>query len=182
MEWPVTSGDYMIGDPSSPVAVVTLTSDYRAWDLKNYAICGTCFTENFGIEKVIVNVLSNPKISFLIVCGRESEHFAGQSLLALAENGVSTFGGSRKIVGSEAVIPYLNEIPSTAISRFLREIKVIDLVGTTDPGTIQKAIDSCSGNERGETPELSMPEIDDNSWKKYEKLVTQNVMSRIKKG
>jgi len=182
MEWPVTPGDYVVGDPDSPVAVVTLALDYRSLGLKNYAICGTCFTENFGIEKVIVNVLSSPKISYLVVCGRGSEHFAGQSLLALAENGISAFGGSRKIVGSEGVIPYLNEIPATAISRFLREIEVIDLVGTTDHAVIQQAIDSCSGKVRGEAPELSMPEIDDNSWKKYEKEVKQNVMSRIKKG
>ena len=182
MEWPVTPGGYVIGDPNSPVAVVTLASDYHSLDLKNYAICGTCFTENFGIEKVIVNVLSNPRISCLIVCGKESDHFAGQSLMALVENGVSAFGGTRKIVGSKAVIPYLNEIPATAIFRFLREIEVIDLIGTTDPATIQRAIDSCSGEKRSEAPELSMPEIDEHSWKKYENLVKQNVMSKIKKG
>ncbi|AKB68229.1 tetrahydromethanopterin S-methyltransferase subunit A [Methanosarcina mazei] len=182
MVWPVTSGDYIVGDPESPVAVVTLASDYRSLNLKNYAICGTCFTENFGIEKVIVNVLSNQRISCLIVCGKESTHFAGQSLLALAENGVSAFGGSRKIIGSEGLIPYLDEIPVTAISRFLREIEVIDLVGITDPTVIQQAIDSCNGKERSEAPELSMPEIDEQSWKKYESEVKKNVMSKIKKG
>jgi Tetrahydromethanopterin S-methyltransferase, subunit A len=181
MGWPITSGDYVIGDTKSPVAVVTLASDYRNLNLKNYAICGTCFTENFGIEKIIVNVLSNPLISWLIICGQESEHFAGQSLLALAGNGVSTFGGSKKIVGSDGVIPYLDEIPATAISRFLREIEVIDLVGTIDPLIIQQAIDSCSGKERREAPELSMPEIDEHSWKKYESEVKKNVMSKIKK-
>lgn len=182
MGWPVTSGDYSIGDQKSSVAVVTLASDYRSLNLKNYAICGTCFTENFGIEKVIVNVLSNRRISCLIVCGQESDHFAGQSLLALAENGVSTFGGSKKIIGSEGVIPYLDEIPATAISRFIREIEVIDLIGTTEPAVIQQTIDSCSGKDRGEAPELSMPEIDEHSWKKYEHEVKQNVMSKIKKG
>jgi len=181
MGWPVTSGDYAVGDQKSPVAVVTLASDYRSLNLKNYAICGTCFTENFGIEKVIVNVLSNPYISCLIVCGEESDHFAGQSLLALVENGVSVFGGSKKIVGSEGVIPYLNEIPATAISRFLREIEVIDLVGTTDPTIIQQAIDSCCGKKRSEALVLSMPEIHEHSWKIYESEVKKNVMSKIKK-
>lgn len=182
MGWPATSGDYIVEDPKSPVAVVTLASGYRSLNLKNYAICGTCFTENFGIEKVIVNVLSNPNISCLIVCGKESDHFAGQSLLALAENGVSTLGGSKKIIGSEGVIPYLDDIPAAAISRFLREIEIIDLVGTTDPKVIQQAIDSCSGKERSEAPEISMPEIHEHSWKKYENEVKQNVMSKIKKG
>lgn len=182
MEWPVTSGDYITGDVNSSVAVVTLASDYRTWNLKNYAICGTCFTENFGIEKVIVNVLANPNINCLIVCGEESDHLAGQSMISLAENGVSTMGGSRKIVGSKSPLPYLNEIPMTAISRFLREIKVLDLVGNKDPAAIQKAIDSCTTPARGEAYAVSMPEIDENTWRKYEKLVTQNVMSKIKKG
>ena len=182
MGWPVISGDYIVGDPKSPVAVVTLASDYQSLNLKNYAICGTCFTENFGIEKVIVNVLSNPRISCLVVCGQESDHFAGQSLLALAENGVSAFGGSKRIIGSEGVIPYLDDIPATAISRFLREIEVIDLVGTTDPAVIQQAIDSCSGKVRGDATEGSLAEINEHSWKKYEPEVKKNIMSKIKKG
>ena len=91
-------------------------------------------------------------------------------------------GGSRKIVGSDSSLPYLNEIPMTAISRFLRETKVLDLVGNKDPATIQKAIDSCTTTARSEAYVVSIPEIDENTWRKYEKFVTQNVMSKIKKG
>jgi tetrahydromethanopterin S-methyltransferase subunit A len=181
MEWPVTSGDYITGDLNSRVAVVTLSSDYRAWNLINYAICGTCFTENFGIEKIIVNVLTNPNINCLIVCGEESDHLAGKSIISLAENGVFTMAGLRKIIGSNSPLPYLNEIPMPAISRFLREIKVIDLVGNKDPATIQKAIDSCTAPARSEAYVTLMPEIDENTWRKYEKLVTQNVREKIKK-
>ena len=182
MEWPITSGNYVIGDTNSSVAVVTLASDYKEWGLKNYAICGTCFTANFGIEKIITNVLANPNINYLVVCGAESAHWAGQSLVSLSENGVSTMAGSRKIIGSKSPLSYLNEIPMTAISRFIKEIKIIDLVGITDPSVIQQAIDSCSRKERSEAPELIMPEIDENSWKKYEFQVKKNVMSKIKKG
>lgn len=71
MEWPITSGNYVVGDTNSSVAVVTLASDYKEWGLKNYAICGTCFTANFGIEKIITNVLANPNINYLVVCGRK---------------------------------------------------------------------------------------------------------------
>ncbi|SFM26121.1 tetrahydromethanopterin S-methyltransferase subunit A [Methanolobus profundi] len=179
--WPLTDGDYVIGDPGSSVAVVTLSSDHQTLGLQNYAICGTCFTENFGIQKVIVNVLSNPNISCLILCGKESKHFAGQSILTLVENGVSTMGGYKKIIGSMGVIPYLDEISMTAINRFLREIEVIDLIDTTDHGTIQNKIDSCSHKERKEAANHIMPVIDENSWKKYENIVQQNTMSKIKK-
>jgi tetrahydromethanopterin S-methyltransferase subunit A len=179
-EWPVTDGDYIIGNPESSVAVVTLSSDYQILDLHNYAICGTCFTENFGIQKVIVNVLSNPNINCLILCGKESKHFAGQSIMALVENGVSVMGGYKKIIGSMGVIPYLDELPMTAINRFLREIEILDLIDTTDPETIQKTIDSCIYKERKEATKYTMPEIDENSWKKYENMIQQNIMSKIK--
>lgn len=182
MEWPVTSGDYLIGDINSNVAVVTLATDYKTLNLKNYAICGTCFTENFGIEKIITNVLANPNINCLIVCGEESDHLAGESIISLAENGVSTMAGSRKIIGSNSPIPYLNEIPMPAISRFLKEVKIINLVGNTNPSAIQEKIDSCILPSKREAYRVSMPEVDENTWKKYEKLVTQNVMSKIKKG
>ncbi|MDD3247665.1 MAG: hypothetical protein PHF18_12555 [Methanosarcina sp.] len=91
--------------------------------------------------------------------------------MSLAENWVSPFGSSRKIAGSNSPIPYLNEIPMTAISRFLREVKIIDLVGNKDPAAIQEAIDSCSSPARSEAHIVSMPEIDEHSWKKYEQLV-----------
>jgi tetrahydromethanopterin S-methyltransferase subunit A len=181
INWPVTDGDYSVGDPDSPVAVVTLASDHQTLGLQNYAICGICYTENFGIQKVIVNILSNPGISCLIVCGNESKHFAGQSIMALVENGVSTMGGYKKIVGSKGVIPYLDEIPMAAINRFIREIEVIDLIGTTDTETIQKAIDSCRYKERTEAAKFQMPEIDENSWKKYEIMIQQRMLSQIKK-
>jgi len=87
----------------------------------------TCFTENFGIEKVIVNVLANPNINCLIVCGEESEHLVGESIISLAENVDSTMTGLRKIIGSNFPLPYLNETPMTVISRFLKEIKILSL-------------------------------------------------------
>ena len=102
--------------------------------------------------------------------------------MSLAENGVFTFGGSQKIAGSNSPIPYLNEIPMTAISRFPRKVKIIDLVGNKGPDAIQEAIDSCSSPARSEAHIVPMPEIDEHSWKKYEQLVRQNVMSKIKKG
>ena len=49
--WPVISGDYIVGDPESPVAVTTLASHIEA-ELSGAAIAGPCKTENLGIEKV----------------------------------------------------------------------------------------------------------------------------------
>ena len=45
--WPVISGDYIVGDPESPVAVTTLASHIEA-ELSGAAIAGPCKTENLG--------------------------------------------------------------------------------------------------------------------------------------
>ena len=83
--WPVISGDYIVGDPESPVAVTTLASHIEA-DLSGAAIAGPCKTENLGIEKVVANIISNPNIRFLILAGAEVQgHITGQSFKALHE-------------------------------------------------------------------------------------------------
>ena len=80
--WPQVVGDYTIGDLESAVAVVTLGSHLEDIPVKSGAgISGSLHTENLGIEKVIGNIVSNPNIRFLVVCGAEVQgHVTGQSI------------------------------------------------------------------------------------------------------
>jgi len=74
-EWPVVSGRYYVGNKESPVAVCTLSSVglmRKIGPRDDIAIVGKTFTENLGIEKMIRNIVSNPAIRFLILCGKES--------------------------------------------------------------------------------------------------------------
>jgi tetrahydromethanopterin S-methyltransferase subunit A len=54
---------------------------------------GTLHTENLGIERLTRNVLANPSIRFVVVCGDDGRqrigHLPGQSLVALARDGVA---------------------------------------------------------------------------------------------
>lgn len=59
--WSVITGDYIVGNPESPVAVATLASHIEA-ELSGAAIARPCKTENLGIEKVVANIISNPNI------------------------------------------------------------------------------------------------------------------------
>ena len=59
--WPVISGDYIVGDPESPVAVTTLASHIEA-ELSGAAIAGPCKTENLGIEKVVTNKIGRAHV------------------------------------------------------------------------------------------------------------------------
>ena len=64
--WPVINGDYIAGDPESPVAVACLASHIEQIPVDaGAAIAGPCKTENLGIEKMISNLISNPNLRFL---------------------------------------------------------------------------------------------------------------------
>jgi tetrahydromethanopterin S-methyltransferase subunit A len=109
--WPVINGDYVTGDPESPVAVATLASHIEQIPVDaGAAIAGPCKTENLGIEKMISNLISNPNLRFLILCGSEVQgHVTGQSIMALHENGVDP--EKRSIVGAHGAIPYIENVP-----------------------------------------------------------------------
>ncbi|MFQ6051080.1 MAG: tetrahydromethanopterin S-methyltransferase subunit A [Candidatus Hydrothermarchaeota archaeon] len=138
MDWPVVSGDYKVKDSRDPIAVVTLSSDF---DFDDVAIIGPLKTENIGIEKVIANVISNPNIRFLIVCGEEVQgHKPGITFKALYENGIDERG---KIINAEGAIPYIENIPREAIERFRRQVEFLDMVGITDRKKIYEVIKKC---------------------------------------
>jgi tetrahydromethanopterin S-methyltransferase subunit A len=125
--WPPVRGDYQIGDPSAGVAVVTLASTFPVRDA---AIAGPCKTENLGIEKIVANVISNCNIRFLILCGVESKgHLPGNTILALHKNGTDEQG---RIIGSKGAIPFIQNLPPEAISRFQEQVELIDLIGQED--------------------------------------------------
>jgi hypothetical protein len=56
------------------------------------------------------------------------------------ENGIDE---RRTIIGSQAKTPYLFNIPLEAISRFKKQLTLIDLIGETDPEVIIKGVWSC---------------------------------------
>lgn len=132
-EWPPISGDFEVGDPSHCVAICTLGKKISV-DTE-YAIIGTCKTENIGIERVIINVISNPKIRFLILSGPEVPgHLTGRSLRALYQNGVDP--DTRKIIDAEGAIPYIENIPLEGIEQFREQVELIDMINTNDPAKI----------------------------------------------
>lgn len=151
-DWPVEKGRYLVSNPFSPVGlVVILTAPYdkmpkeieelvRAGAEKGAAISGTLQTANIGIEKVIVNLISNPNIRYLILAGRESGHFPGDALKALFSNGADENG---YIIGTKAPTAILKNIPKEAIGRFREQVRLIDLSGSTDLKTLEETVRFC---------------------------------------
>jgi Tetrahydromethanopterin S-methyltransferase, subunit A len=134
--WPIVKGDYSVGNVKSRIAVVTLASQINP--SPDAAIWGSSKTENLGVEKIIVNTISNSNIRYILVCGTESRgHLAGHSLLAIHANGIDEKG---RIIGSKGAIPFIENISKEAVKRFQQQVVFLDKIGMTNPNEIMKIV------------------------------------------
>ncbi len=147
--WPVVSGDYIVGDPESPVAAATLASHIEQIPVDaGAAIAGPCKTENLGIEKMMAHLISNPNIRFLVLCGSEVQgHITGNSIESLHANGIDP--ERRSIVGSKGAIPYIENIPDEGIERFQQQLELISMIDNENPADIQAKIKECIEKDPG---------------------------------
>ncbi|HEY3360937.1 MAG TPA: tetrahydromethanopterin S-methyltransferase subunit A [Methanosarcina sp.] len=134
--WPIVKGDYSVGNVKSRIAVVTLASQINP--SPEAALWGSSKTENLGVEKIIVNTISNSNIRYILICGTESRgHLAGHSLLAIHANGIDEKG---RIIGSEGAIPFIENISEAAVKRFQQQVVLLDRIGMTNPNEIMKIV------------------------------------------
>jgi tetrahydromethanopterin S-methyltransferase subunit A len=146
--WPIVQGDFHSGDANSPVAVMTCGShlDEKGICDKGAAICGSCKTENLGLEKVIANIISNPNIRFLLLCGTEVKgHLAGQTMAALHKGGVK----DGRVVGAEGAIPFIENLTDDAIKRFQEQCELVNIMESEDLGAIGAKINELKGRDPG---------------------------------
>jgi len=133
--WPVASGDYVLGDEGSSVAVLIIGRGAVDVPAELFCIKGILKTENIGLEKVIVNIISNPRIRVLVVCGKEEfGHFPGSAIHALMDNGVDE---RRRIIGTSSAIPFLCDLPGEAIERFRQQVRIVDIMDDTPAQELQ---------------------------------------------
>ncbi|MCL6520744.1 MAG: tetrahydromethanopterin S-methyltransferase subunit A [Armatimonadetes bacterium] len=155
--YPPEEGRYLRGNDLSPAALCVILKWpqeeipkpiehlVRVGVESGAALAGTLQTENIGIEKIICNIVANPNIRYLIVCGPESPgHLVGQSLVALSLNGI---GEDHRIIGSKSPTPYLYNISLEAIEQFRKQVKIINLINEGNENVIAKAIWSCYQEE-----------------------------------
>lgn len=143
--WPVAAGRYYVGRKDRPVAISTLGSVElmrRIGRRQDYAILGKTYTENIGIEKVVQNIVSNPAVRFLVLCGYESPHKVGESFIALKRAGVDSEG---RIVGSEGKVPVLKNLRPEQIARFRQQVEIVDLIGEQRIETIADTVAELNG-------------------------------------
>jgi tetrahydromethanopterin S-methyltransferase subunit A len=146
--WPIAKGDFHSGDANSPVAVVTMGShlDEQGICDGGAALCGSCKTENLGLEKVIANIISNPNIRFVLLCGTEVKgHLSGQTLVALHKGGVK----EGRVVGAEGAIPFIENLNDAAIKRFQEQVEFVNIMESEDAGAIKAKIHELTARDPG---------------------------------
>ncbi|VVB66274.1 Tetrahydromethanopterin S-methyltransferase subunit A 1 [Candidatus Gugararchaeum adminiculabundum] len=135
--WPLMPGQFETGDPYSPVAIVTLSSEIELAPANRslYSALGKLTTENLGIERLLANVLANPNIRFILVCGKDVQgHWPGQTLFSLHSKGIDS---KQRVIGSKGAFPFIQNISKKAISRFSKQVELVDLIGETSAEKIQ---------------------------------------------
>jgi len=146
--WPLVKGDFISGDANSPVAVVTMGShlDEKGICDAGAALCGSCKTENLGLEKVIANVIANPNIRFMLFCGTEVKgHLSGQTFGALHKGGVK----DGRVVGAEGAIPFIENLNDAAIKRFQEQTEVVNIMESEDLNAIKAKINELKARDPG---------------------------------
>lgn len=153
--WPPLPGDYTTLRHGAAVAVCTLNSPELIPALAigapdALAIVGTMHTENLGIERLVQNIVSNPNVRWLVLCGEDSQqavgHLPGQALRCLVESGVDDKG---RIIGARGKRPIIKNVAPEVIAVFRRQIALISLIGELDPVTILSEVRRCGASEPG---------------------------------
>lgn len=148
--WPVARGAYVVGDPEGSVAICVLTSEELYPDLarlQGVAIAGKVTVPNLGIEKIVLNITSNPRIRQLLVCGKDSQVFRpGEALRQLHRDGVDA---DRRIIGARGHLPVLANVTRERIDTFRAQIDLVDLSGETDRAVVAEHARELAGRQLG---------------------------------
>ncbi|MBI4896267.1 MAG: hypothetical protein HY832_01850 [Candidatus Aenigmarchaeota archaeon] len=136
--WPSYFSDILIvGNPASNVGVCTLwavrETIANGLDKNSYAIVGNMFY-NEGISYLIRNVFLNPKIRYIVLCGKDIAK-SGDAFLQFMKHGVDE---NHMIAGTK--IPIHKEIPRDALETFRKNVTVINMIGVVDPHEISETI------------------------------------------
>ncbi len=127
MDWPIFFREnLLIGSDDSAIGVCTLWSNKdaiaKSVPSDSYAVCGNLYTVQ-GINPMLKNILANPVIREIIVCGADLMK-SGDALISFVENGIDS---ERKIIGSYGYIDA--DIDDGLIEKLRKNLRITDMRG-----------------------------------------------------
>ncbi|HUV71992.1 MAG TPA: thymidylate synthase [Clostridia bacterium] len=131
IKWPIYFKNRLVlGKLDSFVAIVTLwTPQEKIAEFlpkESFAVIGQLYSKR-GINFLVRNLLANPKIKRLIVCGLDQTG-SGKALVDLW----------RKKEAKDSILD--KEIEAEAVRKLVNSIELVDLIGVTEEKPIQKAV------------------------------------------
>ncbi|MBU4000376.1 hypothetical protein KKG29_04370 [Patescibacteria group bacterium] len=138
-KWPVYFKDNLIyGNPKSEVAIVTLWTPAKSIadkiDSNLFSVVGQLYSKE-GINFILRNILTNPNIRYLIICGTELSG-SGKALMDFFGKGTDK---NNNIIGHDfAAIQ--KEIPLEAIEIVRKNVRCENLIGINDAQKILEKI------------------------------------------
>lgn len=128
--WPIYCNNSLtLGNLSSPVAVCSLWTKQevltRALDSSKYCVLGNLYSKD-GINFLIRNILANPRIRFLVVCGKDRAS-SGTALQNLFRYGTDA---DHKIIEDGTAMD--GEVDNVAIDLLRRSVSLIDMRGESE--------------------------------------------------
>jgi len=105
----------------------------RIGERDEIAIVGRLYTLNLGLERLVWNVVSNPAIRFLILCGEDTSTPISPGIVNLHEKGLDDERRVREVGGYQPVVYNLTD---EEVAAFQQHVEVIALIGEMDPEAI----------------------------------------------
>src|SRR5712692_699106 len=142
-EWPLFFPANLIkGDPYNPIGICTLWAPVKRLlsDLgeREYCLAGNLYSRD-GVNYILRNVLANPHIRYIIVCGPDRSG-SGETLFKLWQYGIDE---NHQILHDLGKVE--DEIEKWAIDLCRENVRLIDLRNITDPVKIRNAIHDIRG-------------------------------------
>jgi len=166
--WPKYFKDRLIlENPNSTIGVITLwmpkENVSEVLEPKTYSVCGQLYTKR-GINYILRNILANPKIQNLVMCGIDRQE-SGEALKKFFEDGFEEDLDSNgdlkswKIKGDEKATIH-KQIPSKYLEKIRKHVKLYDLREASFSDVAKKISDvhNASQNDRPFCKPITFPE------------------------
>ncbi len=131
----------VLGNPDSEVGIVSLWTPVSRLiaqlDKDIYCLAGQLYSKD-GINYIIRNILANPSLRYLVVCGQDISG-SGRALIDFFQKGVDE---NHNIVGQDFAQIH-KEIPRDVLELIRQNVKVKNLIGVSDSEKIARELKNC---------------------------------------
>lgn len=154
--WPLYFKDQLIaGNLESNVGICTLWTPRvliaEKLDVDSFAVCGQLYSKD-GINFILRNILANPKIRKIVVCGLDRGQ-AGEAFLDFVNNGIND-----EYQSLNTNFYAHKEIDKQALELVRNSVEVIDMRGQVKPEKIKETITNLESQSEPFSEPVVFPE------------------------